>query len=152
MRLINADSLIEDFDPEHYFDWYTPSIIETINKQPTVELSVRGKWIPCSERLPEDEEKVLVCTLFEYKRNDEIKRVHNITCAMYESGNLMCEDSDYSWDYDCRGEYDEDKDDYHTLEGWFEITVMEHEEWTAVGIDRKVIAWMPLPEPWKGKV
>lgn len=53
MRLINADSLIEDFDPEHYFDWYTPSIIETINKQPTVELSVRGKWIPCSERLPE---------------------------------------------------------------------------------------------------
>lgn len=31
----------------------TPSIIETINKQPTVELSVRGKWIPCSERLPE---------------------------------------------------------------------------------------------------
>lgn len=53
MRLINADSLIEDFDPEHYFDWYTPSIIETINKQPTVELSVRGKWIPCGERLPE---------------------------------------------------------------------------------------------------
>ena len=53
MRLINADSLIEDFDPEHYFDWYTPSIIETINKQHTVELSVRGKWIPCSERLPE---------------------------------------------------------------------------------------------------
>lgn len=73
------------------------------------------EWIPCSERLPEDEEKVLVCTLLECKINDKIKRIYNITCAMYESGNPMCEDSDYSWDFDCRN----------------------------------VIAWMPLPEPYK---
>ena len=44
MRLIDADLLIESFDPEHYFDWYTPSIIETIENAPTVE-PVRGKWL-----------------------------------------------------------------------------------------------------------
>lgn len=44
MRLIDADTLIEAFDPDHYFDWYTPNIIETINEQPSVE-PARGKWI-----------------------------------------------------------------------------------------------------------
>ena len=49
MRLIDADALIEAFDPDHYFDWYTPSIIETINEQPTVE-PVRGEWIYWKEQ------------------------------------------------------------------------------------------------------
>ena len=129
-----------------YAKHYRESFLKMIDEQPAV---VNG-WIPVSERLPEDEQKVLVCTLFKYKKtNGEIEKVYNITCAMYESGNLMCENSNYSWDYECRGEYDEEKDDYHTLEGWFEITIMEHEEWTAVGIDREVVAWMPLPEPYK---
>ena len=44
MRLIDADALIKAFDPEHYFDWCTPNIVETINEQPTVE-PVRGEWI-----------------------------------------------------------------------------------------------------------
>ena len=46
MRLISADSLIEAFDTEHYFDWYTPNIIEKINEQPTVDAEpvVHGEW------------------------------------------------------------------------------------------------------------
>lgn len=45
--LISRSALIEAFDPEHYFDWYTPSIIETINEQPTVDAKpvVHGEWI-----------------------------------------------------------------------------------------------------------
>ena len=48
--LISRSALIEAFDPEHYFDWYTPSIIETINEQPTVDAKpvVHGEW----ERIP----------------------------------------------------------------------------------------------------
>ena len=121
--------------------------IEMVEQQPKV-----SEWIPCSERLPDDEKKVIVCTEYRYKNYDGTEKiVRNITCAMYESGNMMCEDSDYSWDYECRGKYDEEKDDYYTLEGWFEVTIMDHEEWTAVGLDsdRKVVAWMPLPEPYK---
>lgn len=36
-RLIYAEKLIEDFEPEHYVDWYTPWIIDKINEQPTVD-------------------------------------------------------------------------------------------------------------------
>ena len=45
--LISRSALIEAFDPEHFFDWYTPSIIETINEQPTVDAKpvVSGEWI-----------------------------------------------------------------------------------------------------------
>jgi hypothetical protein len=48
MRLIDADSLIVAFEPDHDCDWYTPWIIEKINEAPTVDAVpvVRAKWIP----------------------------------------------------------------------------------------------------------
>lgn len=47
MRLIDADALNAAFEPDHDCDWYTPSIIETINEQPTVDAVpvVRGEWV-----------------------------------------------------------------------------------------------------------
>lgn len=46
MRLIDADELIEKFEPKHYQDWYTPWIIARIKDAPTVEAKpvVHGKW------------------------------------------------------------------------------------------------------------
>ena len=46
-RLIDADILIEDFNPRHSVDWYTPWIIAKINEQPTVDAApvVHGEWI-----------------------------------------------------------------------------------------------------------
>lgn len=46
MRLIDADSLIVAFEPDHDCDWYTPWIIEKINEAPTVDAVpvVRGEW------------------------------------------------------------------------------------------------------------
>lgn len=51
--LIRRSALIKAFDPEHYFDWYTPSIIETINEQPTVDAVpvVHGSWIEPSHSI-----------------------------------------------------------------------------------------------------
>ena len=53
MRLIDADALIETFDPQHYYDWYTPSILENIDNAPTVDAVpvVHAKWIAQNEGL-----------------------------------------------------------------------------------------------------
>ena len=51
--LISRSALIEAFEPEHDCDWYTPDIIETINKQPPVE-PVRGEWIEGAEYMDSD--------------------------------------------------------------------------------------------------
>ncbi len=47
MRLIDADKLIVDFEPEHRMDWYTPWIVEKIEEQPTVDAApvVHGDWV-----------------------------------------------------------------------------------------------------------
>ncbi len=84
------------------------SIIDIINEQPKV-----GDWIPCSERLPEEEEPVLV----QWEKYD---RHLNITITYL----------DVMWLDDAEEEV------FETINGV---------------PNGKVVAWMPLPEPWKGE-
>ncbi|MBR0302676.1 MAG: DUF551 domain-containing protein [Clostridia bacterium] len=67
MRLIDADALIEALGLDQYNngegmtsdeEW----IAEAITTAPTIEAEPvrRGQWIPCSERLPEDDTLMLV--------------------------------------------------------------------------------------------
>ena len=51
MRLIDADVLIEEFEPLHRHDWYTPWIIGKIEEAPTIEaVPVKhGKWTSQNE-------------------------------------------------------------------------------------------------------
>ena len=67
------------------------------------------QWIPCSERLQEDEEEVIVSV-----RDD--------------SGDNTLDYSSCGW-YACAGDF------------W----VVDNEP------NYHVVAWMPLPEPWKGE-
>lgn len=55
MRLIDADALW--MDVIHSMD-YCDDILEMIESQPTIQPEQR--WIPCSERLPDNDEPVLI--------------------------------------------------------------------------------------------
>ena len=60
-RYIKADALIEKFKAEH--DWSSVYIVEDMLSADVVEV-VHGEWIPCSERLPEEDEYVLATTVW----------------------------------------------------------------------------------------
>lgn len=73
----------------------------------------RSEWIPCSERLPEDMQKVLVW--FEY----------------YRYGDYNCMYQTYGFGYVCDGKW---SPFINGETGWQ---------------DARIIAWMPLPEPYE---
>ena len=78
---------------------------ERLMEQPTAEKV--GKWIPVSERLPEEKKQVLVCDHYEF-----------IYIAEYE----VFTDGIGRWS---------ESTEYRFIDG--------------------VLAWMPLPEPWRGE-
>lgn len=73
----------------------------------------QGEWIPVSERLPEDMQRVLVW--FEY----------------YRYGDYNCMYQTYGFGYVCDGKW---SPFINGETGWQ---------------DARIIAWMPLPEPYK---
>lgn len=96
-------------------------------------------WIPCSERLPEAEEKVWIQT----ERG-------KVCFAMYEDGTISEDDSDWHWydlDFD---KWDEENDCGIIPEGWWEWTEFHPDNEFDCPVDEVVVAWMPLPKPWKG--
>ena len=104
-------------------------------------LQARQKWIPVTERLPENEKDVLI--LFErFSLRSDVYRV--VGKAFYTDGKTNTENSDYAWETDCIDmEYDEDADAYIIPKGWWES--IEFGE-TFSAVDMPVLAWMPLPE------
>lgn len=98
-------------------------------------------WIPCKERLPANEERVLICADRKFQDGNTIQI---IAVAMYEDGTMYTNESGFMWE-DIDFEYDEEADDCIIPEGWWEQT-MYCEEFSKV--DDFVTHWMPLPEPY----
>ena len=102
-------------------------------------------WIPCSEKLPENEQEVEITYVNKHWKTGEPLY---FTCrAFYTDGTMNTEESDYTWNEIDNLEYSEKLDAYIIPEGWWEC-VSFAEEYAAV--DLPVIAWMPLPKPYEG--
>lgn len=104
-------------------------------------------WIPCSERLPDNETEVEICCVRKYIGAGDEKKVCRFTArAFYTDGTMTTEDSSYVWE-DCDNwEYNEEKDAYIIPEGWWECVTFSEQFGV---VDAEVIAWMPLPEPFR---
>jgi len=86
------------------FKPYFDKVIETISE--CVEPSEIPHWIPCSERLPENDGELYLVT--DYCKMINRKRIHLSRCYMNREGF-----------------------------------------WSEVPLGYEVIAWMPLPQPYK---
>lgn len=102
-------------------------------------LTPSNEWVSVEERLPKAEKEVrLFCiTSNGYKYQCQ---------GFYVPPGMHRDDSDYSWDWECCEQYDEDSGDYFVNPGWYE-SVHNWDEYSAFGIADKVTHWMPLPAP-----
>lgn len=104
-------------------------------------------WIPCSERLPEVETKVLIHAKRKY-RDGSFRDI--ITTAMYEDGTMLEDDSKWHWE-DIEGEWDEENDCYIIPKGWWEYKMYNADGELNHAVDDEVIAWQSLPSPYQPK-
>lgn len=133
MRMIDADALLTEIrkkeaEPNYQHtgeDWCVGLIIAEglVDEQPTIEPQ---KWVSCSERLPEEHDSIFSKLYGTEKwRNAMFRRLSRtvIITVEYKDGTRQTAPC-------------------HTIDG----------EWnqSMKGMG-KVLAWMPLPDPWKGE-
>lgn len=117
------------------------AVVEEACRLGAAALRERLRWIPVTERLPENEKDVLIAFTRKGLRGDIYRCVG---MAFYTDGKTNTEGSSYSWEVgDIDMKYDEEADAYIIPEGWWE-TVNFGENFTAV--DMPVTHWMPLPK------
>ena len=106
------------------------------------------QWIQCSERLPEDRVDVLVC--YRYWQQYAKRYVYTIVNGWYAHKYSVKENIFSEWEQDC--DYKEDEDEYYIQEGWYEFTTQGNSDLMSWYIcDAEVVAWMPLPEPYRAE-
>lgn len=131
-------------DIGRFYNQIIQSDIDHLKELPSAE----PQWIPCSERLPECEQEVLICTeKIIFSSKDYIDSL--VTPAIYEDGTMREIDSEWRWEDINYAGWDEEKDSGIIPEGWFENRHFNPDDVYNNPVDRKVVAWMPLPEPWK---
>lgn len=159
MRAIDADdmlirlrSMLDQFvpsDPTRHMRPYDAlrswglqqAIVMTQNAE---TIQPEPHWIPVKERLPENEVNVLITV---EHRPIGRKSYRRVVRAFHEDGTWSDIRSAYSWDDDSWDDYVDEDGNFLIPEGWFEA-IDYHGEFCAV--DDFVIAWMPLPEAFKG--
>ena len=114
------------------------------------EIEDKQRWIPVRERLPKCEQEVLICTKKKLVGRDAyIDSI--ITPAIYEDGTMLENDSSWHWeDIDWAG-WDDEEDCGIIPEGWWENRHFNPDDVYNNPVDQEVVAWMPLPDPYKEK-
>lgn len=107
-----------------------------------------NEWIPVKDRLPVCEEKVLVQAIRTFKGGDTMTI---ITTGMYEDGTISECDSRWWWEDVDYEKWDDDNDCMIIPKGWWEDKSYTPDGAINYQIDDKVVAWMPLPSPYKGE-
>ena len=102
-------------------------------------------WILCSEKMPPVETEVFIVAKRKYC-GGEVKYI--TTTAMYEDGTVLENDSSWRWE-DIEGEWDEENDCYIIPEGWWENRHYNPDDVYNNAVDDEVVAWQPLPKPFK---
>lgn len=104
------------------------------------------RWIPVAEQMPPVETEVLITARRRYTNGTYMEIV---TTAMYEDGTVLENDSCWNW-IEIDGKWDEENECYIIPEGWWENRHYNPDDVYDNLVDDKVIAWMPLPEPYQG--
>lgn len=132
---------------------FQKKLMERMNALPSVIPERKTEWVPCSERLPECEQEVLICTkkkvYVNKKTGMEWHEESVITPALYEDGTMLEVNSKWIWEDIDYAEWDEEEDCGIIPEGWWENRHFNPDEVYNNPVDRKVIAWMPLPDPYR---
>lgn len=109
-----------------------------------------ANWISVKERFPEPETNVLITA-----KNTKPNKGENpywVFYAFYEDGKVNLIKSQYLWECDGdKGEIlekDQENESYFAPKGWYEA-VWFSERFSPIPDYFKVIAWMPLPKPYK---
>lgn len=102
----------------------------------------KPEWISVKDRLPENEQEVLI-----YCNRGGFRFV----CpAIYEDGTMLTQDSGWNWyDIEEYGTYSEENDDYFVAKGWWENRQFTPDDVYNCPVDCEVTHWMPLPKPPK---
>lgn len=118
--------------------------LEEIINENLTNINEHPWWIPVTEKLPKNEEEVeITYTCKHWKTGEPLY----FTCrAFYTDGTMNTEDSNYTWDETDNCEYNENLDAYIIPEGWWEFVTFSE---AFSRVDQPVVAWMPLPEPYK---
>ena len=157
-RLIDTSDLVKSlFDYENGKKTLGQCIDDTPTAQPEDKCSEcdawnkyknyprEQQWIPCSEQeYPSDNREVEVTC--EFTRYDGKKIRY--TCHATYVHRYSIETTYDDWE-DCE-EYNEEKDTYYALPGWYE-RVHNWDDYSYCAIEDRVVAWRELLEPWRGE-
>lgn len=101
---------------------------------------MENKWIPVTERFPEVEQEVLITTKTKCRNG---KSVYSVSHAIYEDGTVLEKNSRFKWHGNLSNTF--------IPEGWCEIQNYRSADCYDNWVWEEVIAWKPLPEPYKGE-
>lgn len=144
MITLSTEEAIKELSRYTNQEFYTPQNREA--HRMAIEALERSRWIPVTERMPENEVDVLVLCEHRIYRVTEpgYKIGKHVAMAFHTDGKTNTEDSSYTWElWDTGADFDDEADAYIIPEGWWE-RVQYGEEFSAV--DDFVTHWMPLPD------
>lgn len=154
-KYINLEELMKfpirrnHYDKEHGNEDFICGIETVLEYAENLQTAdVVQEWISVKDRLPENEQDVIICAERRHYSNPN-RFIRIVAKAFYTDGKHNTEHTAYVWSNDYIDmEYDEENDAYLIPEGWWE-SVEYREEFSAVS--DFVTHWMPLPQPPKGE-